>query len=103
MVDAPGLYEMTLAFFSKKKKPIVQVIANNEVVIQSISKTVCNACGTASQVQANGHVQKLGNGLYKVNVIEFVALQAKSIISVAFSYIKKEGGLEGKLGLGSGG
>ena len=48
MVDAPGLYEMTLAFFSKKKKPIVQVIANNEVVIQSISKTVCNACGTAS-------------------------------------------------------
>ena len=31
-IDSAGLYEITLAFFSKKKKPLVQVLANNEVI-----------------------------------------------------------------------
>jgi hypothetical protein len=54
-----------------------------------VSKTVCNSCGSACQVQANGHVQKLGKDLYKVNVIEFVALQSKSVINVVFDYLRK--------------
>eukprot|EP00347_Sterkiella_histriomuscorum_P015749 403355827 len=91
-IEAPGLYEITLAFFSKKKKPLIQVLANGEVIIQSVSKTVCNACGTNCPVQANGHVQKLCNGkLYKISLIEFVALPAKAQISVVFNQISKNG------------
>ncbi|CDW85981.1 UNKNOWN [Stylonychia lemnae] len=92
IVDAPGLYEITLAFFSKKKKPLIQVLANGEVIIQSVSKTVCNACGSSCPVQANGHIQKLCNGkLYKISLIEFVALPAKAQIHVVFNYISKNG------------
>ena len=93
-MDAPGLYEITLAFFSKKKKPLIQVLANNEVIIQSVTKTICTACGTTCPVStsANGHLQKLCNGkLYKISMIEFVALPAKAQINVVFNTISKNG------------
>ena len=90
-VEAPGLYEVTLAFFSKKKKPLVQVLCNQNVIVQSVSKTVCNSCGSACQVQANGHVQKLQGGeIYKISLIEFVVLPAKSQLSVVFTSLKKD-------------
>ena len=81
LVAAPGLYEVTLAFFSKKKRPLVQVLSNSDVVVQSVNKAVCNTCGSQCQVpQANGHVQKMCNGIYKVTMIEFVVLPGKAKI-----------------------
>lgn len=87
-VEAPGLYEVTLAFFSKKKKPRVQVLANGEVVLQTClppTKHACDECGSQpEQKWGPGVVQTLPNGLLKVTAIEFVALQAKSVVTVAF-------------------
>ena len=34
-VEAPGLYELTMAFFSKKRRPEIQIYANSEVIYQS--------------------------------------------------------------------
>lgn len=90
-VDAPGLYEITLAFFSKKKKPIIQILANDEVIVQTIAKSDCGSCGAATKLsQTNGHVQKMASGIYKVSVVEFVALPSKSILTAVFNYAKKE-------------
>lgn len=86
-----------MAFFSKKKKPLVQVLANNEVVIQSVSKAVCDQCGTGQHIQANGHIQKMNNGIYKISMIEFLTIPSKSVITVMFSYLNKAG----EAGMGS--
>jgi hypothetical protein len=37
----------------------------------------------------------LGHGIYKVNLIEFIALSSKSVITVVFTYINKKSGGEG--------
>lgn len=34
-------------------------------------------------------MQKQSNGLYKVSLIEFVALPAKAVITAAFNFVKK--------------
>lgn len=83
-VEAPGLYEVTLAFFSRAKKPLVQVLLNGEVAFQSnsICKVICNGCGTSTSVAtAKGGSQKSVKGddtVYKISMVEFLVLPAKA-------------------------
>jgi hypothetical protein len=34
-IEAPGLYELTMAFFSKKKPPVICVYANTDLIYQT--------------------------------------------------------------------
>jgi hypothetical protein len=36
-IEAPGLYELTFAFFAKKKSPMIQVLANDDVILQTFA------------------------------------------------------------------
>ncbi len=46
LVEAAGLYEVTVAFFSKKKRPQVKIFINENLTINAVSKsTRCGNCG----------------------------------------------------------
>lgn len=65
-VEAAGLYELTLAFFTKQQESTVKIIVNDDCVI---TKTIAN--------------DDYGP-LKKVCAIEFVVLPGKAKISVVF-------------------
>ena len=102
-VERAGLYEVTMAFFSRKgRKPVVQVVQNHEdVILQSVYKVACNTCGQKQNGKNNGQLQKMGNGVYKVAFLDFILVKDRTVLTVAVNDMANNEvfGIEGFIGL----
>lgn len=79
MTVAPGLYEITFGFYSKKK-PTIQLLVNGEPCINSASLVSHHTTGKLKSTSK--HKEGSITGL---TLIEFVALPARARISISFS------------------
>lgn len=78
LVVLPGLYEVHMAFFSKKK-PIVQLLVNGEVVLNVVSQP--------NYLTTSGHKTSLSKHNFNVtglSVNDFLALPSKCRVSLSF-------------------
>jgi len=83
---APGLYEITLGFFSTKK-PTVQVIVNGETIISQVNSSsyvIHHNSGKLTNTSKNGVGPQTG-----LTLIDFIALPARAQISVSYSAMGK--------------
>jgi len=90
---APGLYEVTFGFFTRKK-PSVQLLVNGEPVVSAINSASYAVHHSSGRLCAVGP-HSAGN-VTGLTLIDFVALPPKARISV--TYQGEEGG-EGFIGL----
>ena len=96
-VAEAGLYEVTLAFFTKTK-PSVQLVVNGESIMSAInspSYIVHHSSGYV--IDGNGKMQEgVVSGL---SLVDFLALPSKSTISIHYHGVKKQTLGHGFLGL----
>lgn len=96
-VAEAGLYEITLAFFTKTK-PSVQLIVNGESIMSAInspSYIVHHSSGYV--IDGNGKMQEgVVSGL---SLVDFLALPSKSTLSIHYHGVKKQSLGHGFLGL----
>jgi hypothetical protein len=80
---APGLYELTLGFFSSKK-PTVQVLVNGETIlscVNSASYVIHHGSGKLS----NGGKNLAGGNLTGLTLVDFLALPARARIQISYA------------------
>ena len=90
---APGLYEVTFGFFTRKK-PSVQLLVNGEPVLSAVNSASYAVHHSSGRLAAVGP-HPAGN-VTGLTLIDYLALPPKARISC--SYQGEEGG-EGFLGL----
>ncbi|CAI2385185.1 unnamed protein product [Moneuplotes crassus] len=93
MTVAPGLYEITFGFFSKKK-PTVQLLVNGEPCLSAVNNASYVIHHSSGKLKSSNK-HKEGN-ITGLTLIDFVALPARARISVSF---KGESTSEGFMGL----
>jgi len=79
---APGLYEITMGFFSTKK-PIIQVLVNGETIISQVNSSsyvIHHNSGKLTNTQKNAVGPLTG-----LTLIDFIALPARAQITVSYS------------------
>ena len=90
LVEVPGLYEVSVGFFTKKKRPLIQVYANDDLLLEQHHVGVGSL--TNKENGSTTTVQKGAGGIHRVSALEYVALPANARITVSFSYSSKSGG-----------
>lgn len=90
---APGLYEVTFGFFTRKK-PAVQLLVNGEPVVSAVNSASYAVHHSSGRLSAVGP-HPAGN-ITGLTLIDFLALPPKARVSV--TYQGEEGG-EGFMGL----
>lgn len=97
---APGLYEITMGFFSAKK-PTVQVLVNGETIISQVNSSsyvIHHNSGKLTNTSKNAVSPQTG-----LTLIDFIALPARAQITVSYSAQNKSDihfkGSEGFIGL----
>ena len=90
---APGLYEVTFGFFTRKK-PAVQLLVNGEPVVSAVNSASYAVHHSSGRLSAVGP-HPAGN-ITGLTLIDFLALPPKARVSV--TYQGEEGG-EGFIGL----
>ena len=80
MVEAAGLYELTLAFFSKKRRPNVKVYLNEQLSITAspLARGRCGNCGHDEGEEPHAA------SLFKVSTVEFIVIPAKAVLQLKF-------------------
>ena len=79
---APGLYEITMGFFSTKK-PTIQVLVNGETIISQVNSSsyvIHHNSGKLTNTQKNAVGPLTG-----LTLIDFIALPARAQITVSYS------------------
>eukprot|EP01022_Parablepharisma_sp_SALTPOND_P018885 TRINITY_DN3149_c2_g1_i1.p1 TRINITY_DN3149_c2_g1~~TRINITY_DN3149_c2_g1_i1.p1 ORF type:complete len:945 (+),score=132.86 TRINITY_DN3149_c2_g1_i1:1642-4476(+) len=99
---APGLYEITMGFFTKKK-PTVQLLINGEAVLSAVnsaSYVIHHSSGKLKSVGKHSAGNITGNTLLckiiGLTLIDFISLPPRARVSVSYS---GEADVEGFLGL----
>ncbi|KAJ3306562.1 hypothetical protein HDV03_004691 [Kappamyces sp. JEL0829] len=92
-----GLYEISLAFFTKAK-PSIQIVVNGESVMSAInspSYVIQHSSGFV--MDGNGKVEP--GTVTGISLVDFMALPSKSTLSIHYHGVKKNNPAHGFLGL----
>jgi len=78
VVEAAGLYELSLAFFSKKRRPSVKVYLNEQLSV-SAAPLAKGRCGHDEGDEPHAA------SLFKVSAVEFIVIPAKGVLNLNFT------------------
>ena len=81
--EAPGLYEVTFGFFSRKK-PSVQLLVNGEAVLAASNSSNYVVHHTSGRVKDIGQRHPAGN-VTGLTLIDFLALPPKAKVSLTYA------------------
>lgn len=93
MVVSPGLYEITMGFYSNKK-PTVQLLINGEPVLSAVNSSAYVLHHSSGKLKNVG--KHSGGNITGLTMIDFIAIPERARVSLSYS---GEEGAEGFLGL----
>ncbi|KAJ3056066.1 hypothetical protein HK097_008194, partial [Rhizophlyctis rosea] len=96
-IATAGLYEISFAFFTKYK-PSVQLVVNGESVLSAINSPTY-VVHTSSGIVKDGEGRMREGSVSGVSLVDFLALPAKSTLSIHYHAGKKQMPGHGFLGL----